>query len=68
MNNQNIDIKIKQQQKIIFQLNDLVSILIEELDFKYPDFKKNINNKFETIKSKIYDIKGIIKKNKYNLN
>lgn len=68
MNNQNIDIKLKQQQKIIFQLNDLVSVIIDEISITNPDFKKNVTNKFEGIKSKIYNIKGNIKKTKYNLN
>lgn len=68
MNQPNLELKIRQQQKIIFQLNDLISVVIDKIDKTNPDFKKEVNETFESIKSKIYSISGNIKKTKYNIN
>lgn len=64
----NQDIKLQQQQKLIYQLNDLVSLIIEELDVMHPNFKEKITNKFKVSVKKIYSIDGKIQKTKYNLN
>lgn len=62
--------KIKSHQKLIYQLNDLISTTLNTLK-KYPGFENiesDVNDKFEKLKKKVYQITGNIETTKYNLN
>jgi hypothetical protein len=65
---QNLETTLKNQQKIISQLNDLLSLVIAVINKKegFTDFEKIIVEEYAKLKEKIYNIKGTIQINRYN--
>lgn len=62
--------KLKQHQKLIFQLNDLLSLVIERIgkNEQFTGIENEINIEFEKLKNEVYHIKGNIVSTKYNCN
>jgi len=61
---------MQKQSKMTNQLSDLVNVMMEEIEGKTPEltgFIKSVRIKFNEVKQEIYDIKGIIEINKYNV-
>ena len=62
---------LTKQSKMINQLSDLINVTIEEVEVKggqqMAGFIKSVREKFNEVKNEIYNIKGTIEINQYNI-